>query len=522
MSDKFPVVFHPENSAGGLPLQELQSSDQLIDPTTGLPYISGPGDGRLTFGPTPPADPLHTYAEGDTRINTDPATNKSVGGWICTTAGIGGVAVFTPFYLVYGTPVDKQAVIWNAVAGHAKWAEVPSGGGGGDDDDDDVEGGALDDHLLTILADAFTADAAVLKAAYKRSAGIESSAASAVQAQLEQALPLLLADAFTADAAVLKAANKRAGIVESDAALAVQAQLEQAVSSALADAYTADAAVEKAAYKRSRIVESNAALAVQAQLTQAAADAESTALLAVASAEALLNNRVGKKFALNTLDAVPTVIANITPPSPRASRLFCKVVAQRADHLEAAIYNVLALARAVPASNVLTIVALVPGIGETVTIGPTLYTWQNVPAAAYDVLIGGSVSASLDNLIKAINLTGIAGVDYGVGTTKNLVASAVKASANTLEAVALIPSVGGNFIAVAAIMADGAWSFNPFMTGGLSMALFGVVVTAEYEDDAAWDVGIAVAGGIYIELSVTGAVDTPIKWLAEVTAVEIF
>lgn len=53
---------------------------------------------------------------------------------------------------------------------------------------------------------------------------------------------------------------------------------------------------------------------------------------------------------------------------------------------------------------------------ETVTIGSIVYRFRNTLAQAYDVKIGGSTAATLDNLKAAINASGTAGTEYYAGT----------------------------------------------------------------------------------------------------------
>lgn len=54
--------------------------------------------------------------------------------------------------------------------------------------------------------------------------------------------------------------------------------------------------------------------------------------------------------------------------------------------------------------------------GDTVTLNTTVYRFKNAPAQAYDVQIGGTAAASLDNLKAAINGSGTEGVEYFAGT----------------------------------------------------------------------------------------------------------
>ena len=54
--------------------------------------------------------------------------------------------------------------------------------------------------------------------------------------------------------------------------------------------------------------------------------------------------------------------------------------------------------------------------GKIVTIGAVVYRFKTTMAAAYDVKIGASAAATLDNLKMAINGTGTAGTNYYAGT----------------------------------------------------------------------------------------------------------
>lgn len=77
------------------------------------------------------------------------------------------------------------------------------------------------------------------------------------------------------------------------------------------------------------------------------------------------------------------------------------------------------------ASGTLTAIGQ-PAANDTVSVGGKTYKFVaagNV-AAANDVAIGANTAASLANLAKAINLTGVAGTDYGAGTAINANVSA--------------------------------------------------------------------------------------------------
>ena len=550
---RYPVVFDTRRSSGQLPLCTLDElGDQLIDPATGQPYISVPGSGRLTWGAAPPSDPLETYDEGDARFNTDPATNQSVAGWVCSTGGVGGVAVWTPFYLVYGTPVDRFAVTWDAVEQQARWAEVGSGGGeevldeGEESEVRSLIAAAVDESDARLYGEVGRIDGEFRKlipdddSYLERKIAEVADAASAqlcdevgrINGEFRKLIPdddsyperKIAEVADTASSQLYDAVGRIDGEfkkLQPDDDSYLEGMIAEAADVANARLHDEVGRLYGALNQQALVVEDlRPAIEVAADAADAALD----------SATTTLNERIGKQYVATTPGATPTVVATITPSPFRATRLYGKVVAHRLDHLEAAIYNFVALARAVPASDVLTLAVGVPPVGvptagEMVTVGAKVYTWQDVLAAAYDVLIGADNEVSIDNLVKAVNLTGIAGVNYGIDTAKNPVASAVKASVAlpvaTMEAVALTPGLAGNTIATTTTMANGVWGGVGTMAGGSDMSLFGKVRTVEYEDDAAWDADIAAVGA-NVEVTVTGVAGTPIKWLVEATTLELF
>ena len=77
---------------------------------------------------------------------------------------------------------------------------------------------------------------------------------------------------------------------------------------------------------------------------------------------------------------------------------------------------------------------------DTVTVNGVVYKFVAVPADAYDVDIGASAAASLDNLKAAINATGTEGTTYGTGT---LVHPTVEATTNTDTVQTLQAKTGG-------------------------------------------------------------------------------
>ncbi len=119
------------------------------------------------------------------------------------------------------------------------------------------------------------------------------------------------------------------------------------------------------------------------------------------------------------------------------------------------------------------------GDTETVTLGGKTYTWDAAPLADIDgrVLIGGSASASLDNLIAAINLAGGAGTTYAASMTANTDATAVAGGGDTMDATAIsYVTATGNAVTSEETMpgANGSWG-----AGTLSGATVDWIATDE-------------------------------------------
>lgn len=106
---------------------------------------------------------------------------------------------------------------------------------------------------------------------------------------------------------------------------------------------------------------------------------------------------------------------------------------------------------------------------EEVVVGDQTYVWKDAPGAANEVDIGGSASASLDNLIAAINGTGTPGSTYGVGTQTVTGASAAAGAGDTMVVTADTAGVAGNSIVTTETMANGSWGAGT-LTGGAESA----------------------------------------------------
>lgn len=136
------------------------------------------------------------------------------------------------------------------------------------------------------------------------------------------------------------------------------------------------------------------------------------------------------------------------------------------------------------ATGVLTYTG-VPADGESVTIGGRTYTFKAaLTPTAGEVLIGASADEAYQNLVAAINGTGIPGTGYAASTTVNVNVSAVlDAATKKVTATALTFGVGGNSFASTATTVDATWGAAT-LTGGVNVATntdligFAIEVTA--------------------------------------------
>lgn len=112
--------------------------------------------------------------------------------------------------------------------------------------------------------------------------------------------------------------------------------------------------------------------------------------------------------------------------------------------------------------------------GEEVVIGDTTYTMKATlssgPTVPFEVLIGASAAASLDNLKLAINAGAGSGTNYSVGTTAHpdVTATTNTDTAQTVEANET--GVAGNAIATTTDAADVAWGAATLENGADTVA----------------------------------------------------
>jgi hypothetical protein len=85
-----------------------------------------------------------------------------------------------------------------------------------------------------------------------------------------------------------------------------------------------------------------------------------------------------------------------------------------------------------------------PSDGETVRLGSHTYTFKTaLTPTAFEVLIGASTSASLDNLVAAINAGAGSGTLYAAGTTANTHGTAAAGAGDTIDVTATTATPAG-------------------------------------------------------------------------------
>lgn len=131
---------------------------------------------------------------------------------------------------------------------------------------------------------------------------------------------------------------------------------------------------------------------------------------------------------------------------------------------------------------------LAGGTLETVTIGSAVYTWKHSDniTTAFDVLIDSTASLSCDKLIAAINLNGVAGTDYGTGTTEHTQVRAYVGAGDTVvvHSRPTILTAVGTLIATTETCAACAWGAATLADGtdgtNVTFGVSGTAVTAHF------------------------------------------
>lgn len=119
---------------------------------------------------------------------------------------------------------------------------------------------------------------------------------------------------------------------------------------------------------------------------------------------------------------------------------------------------------AVAESNILDIL-LAPQNNSTVTIGTTVYRFQNGVTLAYDVDIGATIEEAKSNLIAAIMAGTGEGTAYGTGTLEHPDVTASSAGATTILVESKVTGPNGNIVTISSDEARLSWDTTT-LTGG--------------------------------------------------------
>jgi hypothetical protein len=90
-----------------------------------------------------------------------------------------------------------------------------------------------------------------------------------------------------------------------------------------------------------------------------------------------------------------------------------------------------------------------PSNGDTLTIGATVYTFKTVLSTEGDILIGITTSDTIQNLIEAINLTGVYLENYQVSNLNQQVTALASTQGGVIKIIARGAGAAGNAIALA-------------------------------------------------------------------------
>lgn len=99
-----------------------------------------------------------------------------------------------------------------------------------------------------------------------------------------------------------------------------------------------------------------------------------------------------------------------------------------------------------------------PDEDDTFTIGTQVYTWKDVPAAAYEVKTGATNTLAADAMVVAINAAADDPLTlFGDGTEEHPDVYAVKVDADNVKVYAKVTGEAGNAIATTQVGDESAW-----------------------------------------------------------------
>lgn len=132
--------------------------------------------------------------------------------------------------------------------------------------------------------------------------------------------------------------------------------------------------------------------------------------------------------------------------------------------------------------------------GETVTVGAQTYVLKSpFVNAANNIDASGTTAATLDNLKRAINGDGVAGVNYGTGTGVNASAYATS-TATTLDLMAKVGGTAGNSVATTETAANASFG-GAVLSGGVATNVSILTRTAELPSNTTLAIGVVTSLG---------------------------
>jgi hypothetical protein len=118
---------------------------------------------------------------------------------------------------------------------------------------------------------------------------------------------------------------------------------------------------------------------------------------------------------------------------------------------------------------------------ETITIGTRVYTFKDVLTDAVDqIKIAATSALTLANIKKALNASGVAGVDYSFGTTANTQVVGYTTNATTAVIVARLPGASLNALATTETCASAAFGGATLVDGVATTASTVTIGTTVY------------------------------------------
>jgi hypothetical protein len=177
---------------------------------------------------------------------------------------------------------------------------------------------------------------------------------------------------------------------------------------------------------------------------------------------------VGQAVTIEGLDFLVSSAVTVTVQSPLGRMgIFSSQITSDASG-EIASTDIANYATAILTSNGTDV-----SVNDTVTIGAVTYTFKAAPTTvANEIKIGGTATLTLDNVKKAVNLTGVSGTDYGSATVIHPTARASAKTATTLLFVAKTAGTGGNALAFAKVAVTLSVSGATFAGGAAASGLY--------------------------------------------------